>query len=89
MRVERLQEISEADAIAEGLIRYPMEGPAGLFVDCWHWLAGMADEEKYGSAVNAYRALWNSLRDKPGERWEDNPWICAFNFSVRKGNIDG
>ena len=67
VRVQRLQEISQEDAEAEG-------------VQC---------DMSPRSFVEHYHTLWDSLHDKPGERWEDNPWICAISFSARKGNIDG
>lgn len=35
-----------------------------------------------------YRDLWDSLHTKPGERWEDNPWIVAVSFSCEQRNID-
>ena len=88
VRVQHLQDISEADAIAEGLVRYVMEGPGGMAIDCWHWLPWMDDEQTFTTPQAAYRALWNTLYDKPGERWEDNPWICAISFATRLGNID-
>lgn len=65
VRVERLQDISEADAKAEGV--------------------EMIARRNYR---DGYAVLWNSLHDKPGERWDDNPWVVAISFDVRKGNID-
>jgi hypothetical protein len=38
--------------------------------------------------VAAFKALWETLHTKPGERWEDNPWIVAVSFDVHRGNID-
>jgi hypothetical protein len=88
VKVERLQEISEADAIAEGLTHYIFAGPPGLHSFCWHWLHGQDEEDTYTSAVAAYRALWSTLHTKPGDRWEDNPWVVAPTFSVAHANID-
>lgn len=88
VRVQRLQDISEADAIAEGLIEYELEGPGGLTVPCWHWLSGMDDKKLYNFPISAYRALWNSLHSAEGERWEDNPWIVVVSFDMHHGNID-
>ncbi|MEE3153965.1 MAG: hypothetical protein VX309_00365, partial [Pseudomonadota bacterium] len=85
VRVQRAQEISEADARAEGLVEYSLEGPGGMTLPCWHWLLGMDDDELYTSAVAAFRALWNSLHTTEGGRWQDNPWIVAISFKVHAG----
>jgi hypothetical protein len=77
VRVQRVAEISEADARAEGLEWVaPTYGVSGLAAS-WS-----------GDPRESFRALWNSLHTKPGERWEDNPWVCAVSFTVRHGNID-
>jgi hypothetical protein len=77
VRVQRVAEISEADARAEGLEWVaPTYGVSGLAAS-WS-----------GDPRESFRTLWNSLHTKPGERWEDNPWVCAVSFTVRHGNID-
>lgn len=77
VRVERLQDISEDDARAEGMV----EALGGWAVDTYGSYWG-------NSAVNAFRLLWDGLHDKPGERWEDNPWVNALTFRVVRENID-
>lgn len=84
VRVQRLQEISEADAVAEGI----EQARSGRFYDptvsrgtAAH-LGGMF----YGPKP-AYEVLWNSLHGP--DAWDANPWICAISFTVQKGNIDG
>lgn len=82
VRVQRLQEISEADAIAEGIIEYEPteEDPAEFsYVD---------GGDIWNNATSAYATLWDSLHTEPGTRWEDNPWIVATSFTVHHGNID-
>lgn len=75
VRVQRVQDISEADAVAEGC---PGRlGPAPDFPDEWD-----------PTPVEEFRDLWNSLYAKPGETWADNPWIVAISFDVKHGNID-
>jgi hypothetical protein len=76
VRVERLQDCSEADALAEGI------GQFGRFF-------GLPDadwDEGELSAVAAYHRLWNSING-PGS-WEANPWVVAVTFTVEKRNID-
>lgn len=83
VRVERLQAISREDAIAEGLIHKP-----GVIEPDWWMLPEPLHQGTFLSPVAAYSWLWNSLHDKPGERWDDDPWVVAVNFDVREGNID-
>jgi hypothetical protein len=71
VRVERLQAISEADAIAEGCSKnhngYYWGGPHPE-----HGLKQMA------TATGAYRDLWGSING-PGS-WESNPWVWVVEF---------
>ena len=70
VKVERLQDISEADAIAEG-VDYCSEFNH--------------DECKYGSYGYqcAFERLWDSIYGKkPGCSWIDNPWVWACEFKV-------
>lgn len=68
VRVERLQEISRADAKAEGF--FP--GMNGL--EKW---AG----RPYGNAQLAFKACWEDINGKkPGCSWADNPWVWVISF---------
>jgi len=64
IRVERLQDISEDDARAEGC-PYPAER-AGRFVD--------RDE----TAKTWFKSLWNSINGRGA--WEENPWVWVVAF---------
>lgn len=76
VRVQRLREISEMDAKAEGCPG--CLGPNPDFPDEWD-----------PTPREEFQDLWNSINKKhPGCSWADNPWICALTFSVRKGNVD-
>lgn len=88
VRVQRVQEISEEDAEAEGLMRYRFDDPDGSTRRRFHWLDDVEREDAFRRASTAFSGLWNSLHTKPGERWEDNPWIYALTFEVARGNID-
>ncbi len=85
VRVQRLQDISEEDAVAEGIQQDTI--PDGI-IPGGHTAYGFPGYSGFPTAVSAYAALWNTLHTKPGERWEDNPWVCAVSFDVRRGNID-
>lgn len=82
VRVQRLQEIGEENAVAEGVRQ--MED-SGVFVG----REGPRNRvTPWPTAREAFADIWDSLHAKPGERWDDNPWICALSFAVRLGNID-
>jgi len=76
VRVQRLQEISEADAQAEGVQR-----------DSDGWQDYMMPQTQCCvSAKDSYRTLWEHLNG-PGS-WEANPWVYALTFRPVLGNID-
>lgn len=77
LRVQRLQEISEADAIAEGIREQPFTG--------WFSVPGLNGAGTTARA--AYSMLWNSLNAKRAP-WESNPWVVALTFAVHRCNID-
>ena len=83
VRVQRLQEISREDAIAEGLIKMPSAPPMAINMGC-DW--GFDGDNRHGSPVSAYAALWDHING-PGS-WDANPWVAAYTFGVTKGNID-
>lgn len=69
VRVERLQDIREEDARAEGVDYDPGEG--GTF---WVPSLGCASD----SAADSFRLLWESING-PGT-WALNPWVWVINF---------
>ena len=90
VRAERLQDISEEDAIAEGV-------GAG-----WDIAAGEPGWPDYGhirvvaggttfsditqdTARMSYATLWDSINAKRGFRWDDNPWVFAYTFETEEG----
>lgn len=85
VRVQRLQDISEEDCIAEGIER------STEYPNLWHRGPLKGDQNNVsvtGFPTLAYRSIWEALHTKPGERWEDNPWIVAVSFTVHHGNVD-
>lgn len=65
VRVERLQAISEADALAEGV------------TDCYR-ITDPVSGEINRDAVEAYADLWESING-PGS-WDANPWVWVVSF---------
>lgn len=83
VRVQRLQEISEADAVAEGI------EPDDDGLSVWRCYAPEPKLQDYWlSPTESYRTLWNSLNAHRGYGWEANPWVAAVTFDVVKANID-
>lgn len=78
VRVQRLQEISEADAVAEGI----QPTGAGRY-----WIPAFNDGfVPRGNARQAFRDLWDRLHGP--DAWDANPWVCALTFTVHRCNID-
>lgn len=88
--VERLQDISEDDAVAEGLevCEYPTGGD-----DCeilWKYY-GITEKEADGfpwfreDHASSFRSLWNSIYKKhPEKQWKSNPYVWKIEFEVVK-----
>jgi len=66
VRVERLQEITEADAIAEGCTATSLHPHVS------------ADEHE--SAREQYARVWDELNAKRGFGWNLNPWVWVLSF---------
>jgi hypothetical protein len=82
VRVQRLQDISPEDALAEGVtkIRDGCYVIKGFDYD----LAGLC----HTSPVTPFAKLWDSINEKRGLGWEDNPWVCAITFQPHQMNAD-
>ncbi|MEQ1658425.1 MAG: hypothetical protein ABL896_06570 [Hylemonella sp.] len=70
VRVERLQDISESDAKAEGLY----QDTAGR----WTTYSATEAAREHLSPVQAYLDLWEHLNG-PGS-WDANPWVWVLTF---------
>lgn len=76
VRVERLQDISEEDAIAEGVERgiycgVDDEGPALRSIDC-------EADEQLASYRDGFRFVWECINGQGS--WESNPWVWVVQF---------
>jgi hypothetical protein len=77
VRVQRLQEISEEDAVAEGVFRPTGERtPIGQVVETHN--GGSLIYAVRGQACECFRDLWQSIHG-PGS-WEASPWVWALTF---------
>lgn len=73
VRVERLQDCSESDAIAEGCDAAPVVMRNDYLSPPETFKAG-------------YRKLWDQINGAGS--WEANPWVVAISFDVEQRNID-
>jgi hypothetical protein len=74
---QRLQDISEADAQAEGIAELPLQaGQPGAW-----WSADPAQPALHGrTAVDAFRLLWESIYGQGS--WSDNPMVWAISSQL-------
>ena len=92
VRVERLQDITDADAIAEGItcenviVGMACYGGLPVEVTADRYFFDGCDEEGFEDAVSAYAALWDSINGEGA--WARNDWIVAYTFAVERRNID-
>ncbi|RCS59746.1 hypothetical protein [Parvibium lacunae] len=76
VRVERLQDISEADAISEGVERT-------VIGDAWRRYCNDTEQEAAGltpcgTASASFCSLWESINGP--ESWDANPWVWVVEF---------
>ncbi len=73
VRVQRLQDISEQDALAEG-IRWTADGPLHAHI----WMSHVGCECNFPTARDAYAALWDDINGAGS--WDANPWVWSLTF---------
>lgn len=77
IRVERLQDISEEDCMAEGIWCDSNVGLEGTT----YWYHGLANSS-YRTARDAYAVLIDKISGKG--TWESNPWVFVYDFELVK-----
>ena len=78
VRVQRIQDISEADAKAEGV------EPDSRYID--HYKSYLDSKSHYPSARGSFISLWNSINAAKGFGWAENPWVWAISFKRFSAN---
>lgn len=76
VQAERLQDLTEADALREGIFR--VEPSPGVF----RYAFRNDVIDSYFSPVSAYEALWDGLNGERGFTWKSNPWVRVFTFRL-------
>lgn len=73
VRVERLNDISVADALAEGIEKTKQPGTGvDLYLNYRTYAFGT------GKAIDSYRSLWESINGQGS--WDENPWVWVVEF---------
>ena len=95
VRVERLQDISEEDAIAEGVEPYCGADYQKCF-SCSHrkkcqfdglYRDYTTEEDGFpANAKNSFKSLWDSINRDRGHRWDTNPWVWVVEFKRVEAN---
>lgn len=76
VRVERLQDITAEDAIAEGLEQVP--GIGEEWTPTWR---GAPPSNSFEDPRRAFETLWDGINGaRPGASWNGNPWVWAVTF---------
>ena len=85
VRVERLQAISEHDAIAEGCRPFFDEKntvqaptPNGRHIEM----------QPLRGPIDDFTNLWNSINEARGFGWDSNPWVIVLSYDVHRQNVD-
>lgn len=79
VRTERLQDISEEDAIAEGVEKSPFTGWKIYYKDA-------LINEAFASPIHSFESLWKSINGNGA--WDANPIVIVITFEVHQRNID-
>ena len=75
VRIERVQDISEEDANAEG-------------AEPTTCANAEPPQDGFPSHRSGFALLWNSLNAARGYGWDANPWVVAVTFATHLRNID-
>lgn len=87
VRMERVADISEEDARAEGIHELPLQaGKPGA----WWTADASAGPDLHGrTPVAAFAELWDSIHDtKTVYSWADSPWVWVLSFRTIRANVD-
>jgi len=82
VRVERLQNITEVDANAEGISIHECDMPDSYRDDSAekHCTFYVCSACKHQTLKGGYSKLWDMLNAKRGYAWESNPWVWVYEF---------
>jgi hypothetical protein len=75
VKVERAQDISEEDAVREGIMQCTKDGNLYKYgLESWKW------QDWHKTAKEAFRHLWVSINGQ--ESWDSNPWVWVIEYEI-------
>jgi len=83
VRCERLQDITEAGAMAEGIKKLYQHDGGSKMHHVWVYIAFQDKPGGLHSARAAYELLWFSINGLGS--WEKNPYVWVYKFTVKEG----
>lgn len=97
VRVERVQDISEYDAMWEGVESWNEDfasEPGAMYADWknYTWIDDETDEDyhfpTFSNASDSYRTLWCKIHGP--KSWDENPWVWVIEYDIlsKKGRQD-
>ncbi len=75
IRVERVQEITREDAIAEGVFECEEEKDAAA-------RRALTEGRREVGPLDYFRELWNHINAARGYGWDANPWVWVLSFRL-------
>lgn len=90
VEVSRLQDMTEQDAIDEGVwhpdpAQFPEAQPEACSM---LWYPCAEKGKAHISPRLAFRDLWTSLNGRGRNGWDANPWVWTYRFTVHRMNVD-
>lgn len=77
VEVSRLQDMTDKDAIAEGVMPWRNE-----------YAVNAAGDLHHATPRLTFWALWDSINGRGRDGWDANPWVWTYRFTVHRMNID-
>jgi len=82
VKVERVQDVTEKDAIGEGVFKFDLDKDSAEDFGAWR---NYLKDEFSGwigcrTAKDSFMSLWDSINKDRGHSWESDPWTWVVNF---------
>jgi hypothetical protein len=81
IRAERVQDITEDDAVIEGIRRVTKDG--NIFKYCVYDCSDYSStpwQDMPHSPLEAFSMIWDSINEARGYSWDSNPWVWCLGW---------